>query len=194
MLLQTIKSSFSRLASRKLRTFLTMLGMIIGISSVIIIMSIGASAQDLILNQIRSVGSDLIGVLPGASDENGPPATALGITVTTLKFEDAEALAKKESQDPRAGEGGLMGMVEKGDMIENIDQVIFSLSEGSISDVLETEEGYHIFKVGAKTPASQKTFEEAKEEIREKLFRKKAHERFVSWMDELKKKAYISIR
>ena len=110
------------------------------------------------------------------------------------KGADFEALAKKESQDPRAGEGGSMGMVEKGDMIENIDQVIFSLPEGSISDVLETEEGYHIFKVGAKTPASQKTFEEAKEEIREKLFRKKAHERFVSWMDELKKKAYISIR
>jgi len=74
-----------------------MFGMIIGISSVIIIMSIGASAQGLILNQIKSVGSDLVGVLPGASSEDGPPASVMGITVTTLKYEDALALAKKEN-------------------------------------------------------------------------------------------------
>ena len=97
MLLQTIKSSFSRLASRKLRTFLTMLGMIIGISSVIIIMAVGAGAQGLILNQIKSIGSNLVGILPGASDENGPPASVMGITVTTLKYDDALAIAKKEN-------------------------------------------------------------------------------------------------
>lgn len=74
-----------------------MLGMIIGISSVIIIMSIGASAQDLILGQIKSVGSNLIGVLPGATSEDGPPAAVMGITVTTLKYEDALALAEKEN-------------------------------------------------------------------------------------------------
>jgi len=94
---QAARGSFKNIASRKLRSFLTMLGIIIGISSVIIIMSIGASAQDLILNQIRSVGSDLIGVLPGASDEHGPPASVMGITVTTLNYDDAQALAKPEN-------------------------------------------------------------------------------------------------
>jgi len=74
-----------------------MLGMIIGISSVIIIISIGASAQGLILNQIKSVGSDLIGILPGASSEDGPPASVMGVTVTTLKYEDAQAIAKKQN-------------------------------------------------------------------------------------------------
>ena len=74
-----------------------MLGMIIGISSVIIIMSIGASAQDLILDQIRGVGSDLIGILPGASSEGGPPAAVLGVTVTTLKYDDILTLTRKEN-------------------------------------------------------------------------------------------------
>jgi len=77
--LDATKNSFKTLASRKMRSFLTMLGMIIGISSVIIIMSIGSSAQGLILDQIKSTGSNLIGILPGASDENGPPASVLGI-------------------------------------------------------------------------------------------------------------------
>jgi len=96
-LVQSFKGAIVNLASRKLRSFLTMLGMIIGIASVIIIMAVGASAQGLILNQIKSVGSNLISVMPGASDENGPPASVFGITVTTLNYGDAEAMAKKEN-------------------------------------------------------------------------------------------------
>ncbi|MFA6321916.1 MAG: ABC transporter permease [Candidatus Buchananbacteria bacterium] len=96
MIFETVKSSISRLIARKMRTFLTMLGMIIGISSVIIIMAVGAGAQSLILNQIKGMGSNLIGVLPGASDEEGPPASVMGVTVTTLKYDDAVAIAKKE--------------------------------------------------------------------------------------------------
>jgi macrolide transport system ATP-binding/permease protein len=42
-----------------------MLGIIIGIMSVIVIMSVGAGAQSLILNQVKSMGTDLIGILPG---------------------------------------------------------------------------------------------------------------------------------
>jgi putative ABC transport system permease protein len=76
----------------KFRSFLTVLGIIIGVASVIIIMSIGQSAQALILDQVSGIGSNLIGVLPGASDQNGPPAAALGIKVTTLKYADLEAL------------------------------------------------------------------------------------------------------
>ncbi len=94
VLRETIKSAYRNLTARKLRSFLTMLGMIIGIASVIIIVSIGASAQGLILNQVQSLGSNLIGILPGASDENGPPASALGVTVTTLTFDDVRALGE----------------------------------------------------------------------------------------------------
>lgn len=73
---------------------MTILGIIIGVAAVIIVMSVGAGAQSLIFSQITSVGSNLVGVLPGYSDENGPPASVFGITVTSLKQTDAEALAK----------------------------------------------------------------------------------------------------
>lgn len=71
-----------------------MLGIIIGISSVIIIMAVGAGAQSLILDQITSIGADLIRVMPGYSDESGPPTSMYGIQVTTLKKSDADALEK----------------------------------------------------------------------------------------------------
>ncbi len=88
----SIKLSFSILRANKVRTFLTSLGIIIGIASVIIIMSVGAGAQSLIINQISSQGSNLLAILPGASDKNGPPSSVLGIVVTTLKYEDAIAI------------------------------------------------------------------------------------------------------
>jgi len=85
--------SFSLLKKNRRRTLLTVLGIVIGVASVIVILSVGASAQRLIFSQITSVGSNLIGILPGYSDENGPPASAFGVTVTTLHEEDATALS-----------------------------------------------------------------------------------------------------
>jgi len=88
------KYAFQNLALQKSRSFLTMLGIIIGVAAVISIMAVGASAQDLLLSQVRAMGSNLVGVLPGASDEMGPPASIFGIEITTLKYEDALALEK----------------------------------------------------------------------------------------------------
>ncbi|NTW75516.1 MAG: FtsX-like permease family protein [Candidatus Moranbacteria bacterium] len=90
-----IKIAFRSLVAAKLRFFLTVLGIVIGTASVILVMSIGASAQDLILTQVEKVGSNLIGILPGASEEDGPPASAFGIVTTTLKNGDLEALRRK---------------------------------------------------------------------------------------------------
>lgn len=94
---QCVRISTSALLANKTRSFLTMLGIIIGVSSVIIIMAIGAGAQSLILNQVKSLGTDIIGILPGASEEEGPPATVMGIVITTLTYEDVLALNDKKN-------------------------------------------------------------------------------------------------
>ncbi len=93
-LFNSLKYTFQNLALQKSRSFLTMLGIIIGVAAVISIMAVGASAQDLLLSQVRAMGSNLIGILPGAADEMGPPAALFGIEITTLKYEDALALEK----------------------------------------------------------------------------------------------------
>lgn len=87
-----LKLALVNLSLNKSRSFLTMLGIVIGVAAVISIMAVGASAQDLLLAQVRAMGSNVIGILPGASDEAGPPAAALGIEVTTLTYDDALAL------------------------------------------------------------------------------------------------------
>jgi len=67
-----------------------MLGIIIGVMAVVIVMSVGASSQEFILNEVKTIGTDLIGVLPGSSD--GPPSSVMGIVNTSLKYEDGEKI------------------------------------------------------------------------------------------------------
>lgn len=92
-----IKISYRTLSASKLRFFLTVLGVVIGVASVILVMAIGASAQKLVLSQIENVGSNLIAILPGASEEKGPPASALGIVTTTFTNDDLKALRERRN-------------------------------------------------------------------------------------------------
>lgn len=92
---ETVKATLAVLNSNRRRTFLTMLGIIISIAAVIAINSAGAGAQSLIFNQIKSLGTNLIGILPGSSDDDGPPASVMGIVITTLTNDDALAIANR---------------------------------------------------------------------------------------------------
>jgi putative ABC transport system permease protein len=95
------KTATRSLMHGKMRSILTMLGIVIGIASVIILMSIGQSAQDLILNQVESVGSNLIIVIPGApaNGKFSSPASAQGIVITSLQQRDVDALSREPSID-----------------------------------------------------------------------------------------------
>lgn len=89
------------LLSRKGRSALTMLGIVIGVAGVIIIISLGAGAQSLVLGQVNKLGSNLISVQPGKSNPSGPPAQAFGVVITSLMNADADAL-RSPSQVPHA--------------------------------------------------------------------------------------------
>lgn len=98
-ILESIKNAWQTITRAKTRSFLTMLGIIIGISAVMIVLSVGESVQELILDEVRSVGSDLITILPGSLDEDGRPSLAFGAVKTSLKYEDGEAIMKSDHQN-----------------------------------------------------------------------------------------------
>ncbi len=100
MLIQdAFKTATRSLTHGKMRSILTMLGIVIGIASVIILMSIGNSAQSLILNQVQGIGSNLVFILPGGSTSGkfSSPAAAQGIVVKSLKQQDVETLSREPS-------------------------------------------------------------------------------------------------
>ena len=132
-------------------------------------------------------------VRKGTMDEGAKKKTET-LLKEIKKGKDFSELAAKESRDPHAKEGGLVGYVSRGDMIGNIDEVLFRLADSQMSDVIETERGYHIFKVGDHQKGKSLALEESRDKIHDMLFRQKANARFEAWMEELKKTAFISIR
>ncbi len=98
MFFQTFKIAIKSLLLNKMRTFLTMLGIIIGITAVIILISAGNGAKSLILNQVKGIGSNLIFVIPGGSGKSqfSAPAQASGAIVTSLVAADVKSLQNKD--------------------------------------------------------------------------------------------------
>lgn len=90
-----LHETFSALTANKVRTSLTMLGIIIGISSVIIMVSIGQGAQNSIQSSIQSIGSNLIMVSPGASRNFGYGASSGRGSAKTLTMKDVEAISSE---------------------------------------------------------------------------------------------------
>lgn len=83
--------SLGTLTLNKTRTALAVLGIIIGIGSVIALMSLGQATQKSIQNQIQSLGSNLLTVQPGASRSSSGVRSAQG-SRTTLTLADAQAI------------------------------------------------------------------------------------------------------
>jgi len=87
--------TYLALSSNKIRSGLTMLGIIIGISSVIAMVSIGQGAQGLVQSSIQSIGSNLIMIMPGAQRGVGFQVSAGRGSGRTLTQEDADAIASE---------------------------------------------------------------------------------------------------
>lgn len=92
-----IEETISALTANKARSGLTMLGIVIGIASVIAMVAIGNGAKASIESSIQSLGSNLIMVTPGASrNAGGFGATSGRGSARTLTSDDADAVAKLE--------------------------------------------------------------------------------------------------
>ncbi len=89
-LFETFSDSLGTLTLNKLRTGLAILGIVIGIGSVIALISLGQATQKSIQNQIESLGANLLTIIPGSQNSGGVRGAAGG--ATTLTNEDATAI------------------------------------------------------------------------------------------------------
>jgi len=90
---EPLSTAWVGVVTHKLRSFLTMLGIVIGVAAVIALMSIGRGATASILANIESMGTDLVTISPGAFTFGGVRGAAGGTTALTM--EDAEAISEQ---------------------------------------------------------------------------------------------------
>jgi len=91
--LDPLSTAWVGVATHKLRSFLTILGIVIGVAAVITLMSIGKGAEARIISNIESMGSDLITIRPGSFTFGGVRSAAGG--AATLTMEDAAAISER---------------------------------------------------------------------------------------------------
>lgn len=107
---------------------------------------------------------------------------------------DFAKVAAEKSEGPYAPEGGDMGYVSPGQMIKEIDEVVFVMKPGDVSPVVETAMGYHIFKAEDRQEARPLQLSEVEEFLRAQIYRKKFEEALMKWVEEKKKDAFISYK
>jgi peptidyl-prolyl cis-trans isomerase C len=104
---------------------------------------------------------------------------------------DFAELARKNSACPSAAKGGDLGFFTREKMVAPFSEAAFALEKGGISDVVETQFGYHIIKVTDKKAAHVIPLAEAKDGIRANMVSEKRQKATEKYYDELKKKANI---
>ena len=87
-------TSFKSIITNRLRTFLIVLGVAIGVSAVILLTALGDSARRYITGEFTQLGTNIIGILPGRSETTGGAPPLMGETPRDLTIDDALALLR----------------------------------------------------------------------------------------------------
>ena len=102
-------------------------------------------------------------------------------------------LAMKYSLSPDATVGGDLGWFQRGVMPPKFDEACFALGKGELSGVVESDYGYHLFKVVERRAARTRTFAEARPVVEVKVLKEKRAAAQVAYVAELKKQATIRV-
>lgn len=115
--------------------------------------------------------------------------------IEELKGEKSfEEAAKEYSSCPSSQNGGDLGNFTRGKMVPEFENAAFALDVNQISDVVQTQFGFHIIKVTAKEEAAQKSFEDAKEEISNTVLLQKQQAVYLDKVNEIKQNVTIDIK
>jgi peptidyl-prolyl cis-trans isomerase C len=117
---------------------------------------------------------------------------AIQILKRLKKGERFEKLAQEKSLGPEKNKGGDLGTFGPGEKPAEFDQV-FRMEPGTISDVIKSPYGYHIFKLEEKVEAREIPLSEAKPGILQELRRKKEQEEYQRWIKDVRKKASVKV-
>jgi peptidyl-prolyl cis-trans isomerase D len=111
-----------------------------------------------------------------------------------LAGEDFAAVATEASEDPgSARAGGSLGWVERGTMVPAFEQALFAMEEGTLSEPVRTEFGWHLIQLEAIEQLGGASFEEAREELQRDYGRRRAEDRFYDDAETLARVAFENV-
>jgi peptidyl-prolyl cis-trans isomerase C len=118
---------------------------------------------------------------------------ALEIHELLLNGEDFSEHAKTHSQCPSGQNGGDLGFFDRGKMVPEFEQAAFEMEPGEISDLVQTQFGYHIIKLTEKRAGGKFELEEIKEQLRQSMANSIVNHKIRKYTEKLRNDAEIVI-
>jgi peptidyl-prolyl cis-trans isomerase SurA len=107
---------------------------------------------------------------------------------------DFAELAKQNSRDASAKDGGDLGTLRRGELSQEIEDQILALRPGEVSRPHRSQLGYHIFRLESKETLEGEALQRVRQQVREILYRQKYEARMEAWLKEIKQRAIIEVR
>ncbi|HBA89344.1 MAG TPA: peptidylprolyl isomerase [Geobacter sp.] len=135
----------------------------------------------------------LIGLASGATEEAKKEARekAQALQKRAQAGEDFAKLAQEASTCPSKAKGGDLGVFGKGDMVVTFEKAAWALKPGEISEVVETQFGFHVIKLTDRIAPKTEKYDEVKEKIVDYLKKEKIRSQVPALIKELREKAKI---
>jgi peptidyl-prolyl cis-trans isomerase D len=127
-----------------------------------------------------------------AAEREAAKARAADLLAQARKAPDSfAALARKHSQDPGSAErGGDLDYFGRGAMVKPFEDAVFGLSKGQVSDLVETEFGYHIIRLTDIRAPKQRSFDDMKDELAAELRKQMLPKKFAEAAEQFSNLVY----
>jgi len=137
-----------------------------------------------------TVPTDPRGINVGAEEAAKEKAEQLRTRVTT-GGEPFEKLAAEASEAPSKANSGLIGPISLNDLSPDLRQMIEKMKVGGVSDVVRTTRGFQILKLESSTPVETLAFDQAREQISDRVFTDKRKVEYLKYLEKLRSQAII---
>jgi peptidyl-prolyl cis-trans isomerase SurA len=141
--------------------------------------------SEIVLNTDDKTGADLDAVKKRLQD----------IRARIADGEDFAELAKRYSEDTAtAGDGGGLGLYTRGQLAKQIEDAVFALDKGQMTDVIQTKNGFMILKVDQHFQAGEQPLNAVQDEIQNKIYQTKMDPQLRKYLAELREESYVWVR
>jgi peptidyl-prolyl cis-trans isomerase SurA len=111
-----------------------------------------------------------------------------------VKGEDFNEIAKHFSEGSTAKDGGELGTFEHGQLAKQLEDIVFKMDKGQMSDVIQTKEGFEVLKVDAHFEAGLQPLDKVENEIMNRIYSQKMQPTMREYLGQLREQSYVMVK
>jgi parvulin-like peptidyl-prolyl isomerase len=144
----------------------------------------------------RATVREIIVLIPEAATVSAVDALrerAAQVATRAKAGEDFAKLVTEYSDAPSKERGGDIGVVNRGELLDALDQAVFNADSGTIAGPVETRFGFHILKIEQRLPSEVPSFDTVKEQLRQNASEETFQRDYRAYIESLRKEAFIQV-